>query len=203
MLARRGPGNRSPTARLEVERERPRRQPSRPDAADDVELPGDDCRSGGAAHAGHRREGAPAVAVEDVGRAQPHPRPAVAAGDVELSSRRRGCGVVHRHRQVGQPAPVVRGRVVEVDVVRGRPVREIPADDGDVAAERRGGDLRPRHRQRRVRLPGRSAQPEHGQLEEELLPCRPPRVGGRRESPLAGHLDARLARRTRRTRPSA
>ena len=53
--------------------------------------------------------------------------------------------MVDGHRQVREAAPGVGRRVVEVDVVRGRPVGEIPADDGDVSAERRGGDLRPRH----------------------------------------------------------
>jgi hypothetical protein len=50
----------------------------------------------------------------------------------------------------------------EIDVIRGRTVGEIPPYDGDVAAEGGGGDLGAGDRQRRVRLPGSTAERENG-----------------------------------------
>ena len=102
---------------------------------------------------GQRRQPSPGVAVEAEGSRCRIARARVAADDdsAPLDGRRR-C-MIERLRQSRALVPSSAQRLVDVDPCRRRPVRDVAADDDDLAFGHGCGDLRARNRKRRPGLP--------------------------------------------------
>ena len=157
VLARRRAGQARPAARLQVEREGDPGEPAPAvDAAEDVELAAGDRGCCCGTRVGQLRQAPPGlVLAEHEHGLEGVAIAAVAADDVDVAVRARGRGMVDRERQVREPSPRVPGDRVGVGAGRVATVRGEAADDDDLAAGDTCGDLRPRLRQRRVRLPRR------------------------------------------------
>ena len=156
MLPRPRTGDHRPAAVGEVVCERVLGEPARSlDAADHVELPAGDPGACCGPGRGQRGQGGPTAVPQHVDRGPRDRARPVAADDVQLAPAAHRHRVVDAGRQAGKPPPAVAGRRVRVGAARVLAVRPEAADDADLTAEDRGGDLGARQRHRSSRPPAR------------------------------------------------